>query len=77
MTMNKRSPLKSIAIVGYFLFASVINAEPVSVRHIQGFLRGFLVLKDTSGQILASGDMTQFPAGNRVTAILDLGCFGC
>jgi hypothetical protein len=52
--MNKRSPLKSIAIVGYFLFASVVNAEPVSVRHVQGFLRGFLVLKDTSGQILAS-----------------------
>jgi hypothetical protein len=53
--MNKRSPVKSVVFVGFFLFAAGVNAEPISVRHMQGFLRGFLVLKDTNGQVLASG----------------------
>lgn len=48
------------------------NAEPVPVRHVQGYLHGFVVLKDVDDKILASGDVTQAPGANRVTTILSL-----
>jgi len=49
-----------------------MNADPVQVRLVQGYLHGFVVLKDVDDKILASGDVTQIPAGNRVTATLNL-----
>jgi hypothetical protein len=62
--------LKSIALANILLCGS--NAEPVPVRHIQGYIHGFIVLKDLNDKILASGDVTQDAAGNRVTTILRL-----
>ena len=50
----------------------IANAEPVPVRRVQGYLHGFVVLKDMDDKILASGDLTQTPSGNRVTTILNL-----
>jgi len=64
------NPLKSIALAGILLCAS--NADPVPVRHIQGYIHGFIVLKDSTDRILASGDVTQDPADNRVTSIFSL-----
>jgi hypothetical protein len=61
---------KSAAV--FLLFASLVNGEPVLVRHVQGYLHGFVVLKDLDDKILASGDLTQTPAGNRVTMKLSL-----
>ena len=49
-----------------------LSADPVAVRHTQGYIHGFLVLKDTNDKILASGDLIQVPAGNRVTDNLSL-----
>jgi hypothetical protein len=59
-------------IVGCVLLAYAGSAEPVAVRHVQGSLHGFLVLKDLDDKVLASGDLTQTPSGNRLTTILTL-----
>ena len=59
-------------ITGFLLLVFIANAEPVPVRRVQGYLHGFVVLKDLDDKILASGDLTQTPAGNRVTTVLNL-----
>jgi hypothetical protein len=61
-----------ICAAGFLLPVFTANAEPVPVRHVQGYLHGFLVLKDLDDKVLASGDMTQTLGANRVTAILSL-----
>src|SRR5580692_7563332 len=63
--------MKYLACAG-LIFCAVVSADPVAVRHTQGSLRGFLVLKDTNDKILASGDLVQLVSGNRVTATLSL-----
>jgi hypothetical protein len=47
-------------------------ADPVLVRHVKGYLHGFIVLRNLDDKILASGDLTQLPSGNRVTSTLTL-----
>jgi hypothetical protein len=59
-------------ILGCVLLACAGSAEPVAVRHVQGSLHGFLVLKDLDDKVLASGDLTQTPSANRLTTILTL-----
>ena len=63
--------LKRFVCTVLFLCVSV-SADPVGVRHLQGYVHGFLVLKDTNDKVLASGDLVQLPSGNRVTATLSL-----
>jgi hypothetical protein len=46
------------------------TAEPVRVRHAEGLVHGFLVLRDLSGAALADGDLIQTSAGSRVTTRL-------
>jgi len=65
------SSLNNVAFAGLLLCVAV-EADPMPVRHIQGYIHGFLVLKDTDDKVLASGDLIQLPAGNRVTATLSL-----
>lgn len=61
----------------FSLFASAIllqahplRADPVAVRHLEGRIHGFLVLRDLDDKVLASGDLTQLVNGNRVTTEL-------
>jgi hypothetical protein len=61
-----------ICTAGFLFPVFTGNAEPVAVRHVQGYLHGFVVLKDLDDKILASGDVTQTPGANRVTTILSL-----
>jgi hypothetical protein len=68
--MDTCMPLRTLA--GLLLFVSVVNAEPVLVRHVQGYVHGFIVLKDLDDKILATGDVTQTPAGGRVISVLTL-----
>lgn len=68
--INICRPLKHLA--SFFLLIAVLNAEPVLVRHVQGYMRGFIVLKDLDDKTLATGDLTQTPAGNRVTTVMTL-----
>ena len=42
------------------------TAEPVAVRYTEGVTRGFPVLRDTTGEILAHGDLAQVTSGDRV-----------
>ena len=60
----------SVLIVASALLAAAATAEPVAVRHAEGSLRGFLVLRSLDDQILADGDLTQTARGDRVTARL-------
>jgi len=46
------------------------SAQAVAVRHPQGTLHGFLVLRTLKGDALADGDLIQVVRGNRVTAQL-------
>src|ERR1700728_720655 len=63
--------LANIAFAGLLLCVA-IEADPMPVRHVQGYIHGFLVLKDMDDKVLASGDLVQLPAGNRVTDTLSL-----
>jgi hypothetical protein len=44
--------------------------EPVTVRHPEGLVHGFLVLRSSDGKVLADGDLIQTVRGSRVTARL-------
>ena len=44
--------------------------EPVSVRHAEGIVHGFLALRTMDGALLADGDLIQTARGERVTARL-------
>ena len=44
-----------------------LAADQVPVRHAEGLVHGFLVLRDLADNILASGDWTQVAKGDRVT----------
>ena len=39
----------------------------VAVRHKEGLVHGFLVLRSVDGKILANGDLIQTAVGDRVT----------
>jgi hypothetical protein len=71
--MHKVRPFEP-ALTACILLATVfpMAAEPVHVRHVRGFLHGFVVLKDSDDNVLASGTVTQTPSGNRVTTITSL-----
>jgi hypothetical protein len=49
---------------------AALAAAPVAVRHAEGILHGFVVLKTLDGTILAEGDMIQVARGNQVTSQL-------
>jgi hypothetical protein len=44
--------------------------EPISVRHTEGIVHGFLALRTMDGALLADGDLIQTARGERVTARL-------
>jgi hypothetical protein len=71
--MNARLVLGALG----FLFNSALlplapplMADPVPVRHVEGRIQGFLVLRDLDDNILATGSATQLANGNRVTSEL-------
>src|SRR6202049_487434 len=47
-----------------------LPAAPVAVRHTEGLVHGFLVLRTLAGDTLADGDLTQVARGDRVTSRL-------
>jgi hypothetical protein len=56
----------ALAILG----SVALGAEPVAVRHSEGLVRGFLVLRTLEGEAVADGDLFQHANGNRVTTEL-------
>ncbi|MEO6965354.1 MAG: hypothetical protein ABI076_05585, partial [Acidobacteriaceae bacterium] len=49
------------------LTCSMLTAEQIPVRNLEGTLHGFLVLSTLEGKTLAAGDLTQVLHGDRVT----------
>jgi hypothetical protein len=47
-----------------------MSAAPVAVRHAEGLVHGFLVLRTLTGDTLADGDLIQVARGDRVTSRL-------
>ncbi len=50
------------------LTCGAVSAEPIAVRHIEGTVRGFLVLRTLGGATLATGDLAQVVHGDRITS---------
>ncbi len=44
-----------------------LRGEPVPVRHTEGLVHGFLLLRDLEGKVVAEGDLTQNAVGKIVT----------
>ena len=59
------------ALVGVALcLPRAARAEPITVRHAEGLVHGFLSLSSPEGKLLASGDLIQRVSGDRVTSRL-------
>jgi hypothetical protein len=68
--MHSRKTLGVLIACAAVLHPALLPAEPVPVRHAEGLVHGFLVLRSTAGAILASGDLIQVARGDRVTTRL-------
>ena len=55
---------------GVLIWSGALAAEQVVVRHTEGLVHGFLVLRNTAGKILADGELLQVARGDRVTSRL-------
>jgi len=62
--------LPATVLVWTLLSSPTLKAEPVTVRHAEGIVHGFLVLRDLDGTALAGGDLIQTSQGTRVTTRL-------
>jgi hypothetical protein len=62
--------LAAVLTCGCLLQPDNLSAQTVAVRHTEGLLHGFLVLRTMDGKTIADGDTTQFAQGNRVTSRL-------
>ncbi len=47
-----------------------LSAESIAVRHAEGTVHGFLVLRNSDGKIIAAGDLVQVVHGEKVTSRL-------
>lgn len=68
--MHLTNGLTATFLVWTLLNAPAVNAEPVTVRHAEGIVHGFLILRDLDGTVLAGGDLIQTSQGTRVTTRL-------
>jgi hypothetical protein len=69
----KRAWSTSLAVLvacATLLEPGAMSAAPVAVRHAEGLVHGFLVLRTLTGDTLADGDLIQVARGDRVTSRL-------
>jgi hypothetical protein len=66
----KRRFCAVLLLLAYQAGSGLLRAESVAVRHPEGVVRGFLVLRALDGSVLANGDMIQFSRDDRVTTRL-------
>src|SRR5258708_9436922 len=62
--------LAVLVVCAALLQAGAAPATMVAVRHPEGLLHGFLVLRTLTGETLAHGDLIQGIRGDRVTSRL-------
>jgi len=71
--MRKRVSFKPLGLLlacATFQPIGAQSATAVAVRHSEGLVHGFLVLRNLAGVTLADGDLIQVSRGNRVTSEL-------
>jgi len=71
--MNLRGCLGLLCLLvrfGFLLPAPSLIGDRVPVRHMEGRIHGFLVLRDLQDNLLASGTLVQTAVGTRVTTEL-------
>jgi len=61
-------PLAVLLVCAALLQPGPLPAEPVTVRHTEGLVHGFLVLRTLEGNPVADGDLMQTARGGRVTS---------
>jgi hypothetical protein len=71
MSRSPALPLYGVVVAAMAL-AGEAPAAPLDVRHPEGSLHGFLVLRDLQGAELAEGDLEQRVNGTRITSRLAL-----
>jgi hypothetical protein len=70
MTFETAKPTRQtllLALVSALLVSAALHAEPVQVRHTEGLVHGFLLLRTLDGKTLAEGDLTENADGDIVT----------
>src|ERR1700744_5398357 len=67
--LGNRSVLAAILLFTLFSLRSA-TAESVPVRHTEGIIHGFLLLRSLDGKTLAEGDLTELAKGELVTTHL-------
>lgn len=68
--MKLRSNAAAVVITAAVFLPAMVRSEPVTVRHAEGLVHGFLSLRSPDGKIIASGDLIQNARGDRVTSRL-------
>ena len=63
--------MKACLVCSILFLTRSIVADQVPVKHTEGRIHGFLVLRDTDDAIVATGGVTQLANGNRVTTELN------
>src|SRR5437763_17217353 len=59
--------LAVLLVCAVLLQPNGLLADAVTVRHSEGLMHGFLILRTLEGKSLADGEMTQVARGDRVT----------
>jgi len=70
LASNFKRSVGAIAAVLAAIFTHAVGAEPIAVRHTEGIVHGFLVLRTLDGEAIADGELVQTARGNRVTSRL-------
>ena len=66
--MSSIQRLKTRLLLCAILMTASAASAQVRVRHMEGTVHGFLVLRTLDGKVIANGDLTQVPKGNQLTS---------
>jgi hypothetical protein len=55
-------------VFAFLLEGGLLSADPIPVRHQEGTLHGFLLIRTLEGRIIATGDLIQVPDEDRITS---------
>jgi hypothetical protein len=58
--------VRKAAVLAIVLLSGSLLAAPIPVKFVEGLTRGYLVLRDVQGRILAHGDLLQVVHGDQV-----------
>jgi hypothetical protein len=64
------APIRLFLAATLSLACGVAGAQSLAVRHTEGLLHGFLVVRTLEGAVIASGELSQTARGDRVTSRL-------